>query len=106
MNASAAAAPLFGALGDRHRLRIVNRLCDTGPSSTLQLTQSISLSRQATTKHLVILESVGLVASAKRGRERIWTVQPTAIDQASGYLEALSRRWDQALGRLQTFVED
>ena len=43
---------------------------------------------------------VGLIAGPVAAQ------QPTAIDQASGYLEALSRRWDQALGRLQKFVED
>jgi DNA-binding transcriptional ArsR family regulator len=73
--AAAPLYPLFSALGDHNRLRIVVRLCDGGPSSTSQVTQSVSVSRQAATKHLELLEAAGLVISSRRGRERIWTLQ-------------------------------
>ncbi|MDT4999019.1 MAG: hypothetical protein QOK12_1124, partial [Mycobacterium sp.] len=48
------------------------RLCDGGPSSTSQVMQVIPVSRQAVSKHLSMLEGVGLVHSRKHGRERIW----------------------------------
>lgn len=100
------AASVFDALGDPHRLRIVIGLCDTGPSSTLRVAQAVPLSRQAATKHLELLQAVGVVSSAKRGRERIWAVQPEPLTAASDYLTALSNRWDQAIGRLKAFLED
>jgi DNA-binding transcriptional ArsR family regulator len=103
---NAVGAPLFDALGDPNRLRIVVRLCDAGPSSTSQVTQGISITRQAATKHLVLLESVGLVTSSRRGRERLWTVQTRPLAEASDYLTQLSRRWDAAVERLRAFVED
>lgn len=106
MTTATAAASVFDALGDPHRLQMVIRLCDGGPSSTLQVAQSIPLTRQAATKHLEVLQSVGLVTSAKRGRERIWTVQPRPLTAAGDYLNALSRRWDTAIDRLKAFVED
>lgn len=99
-------APLFDALGDPNRLRIIVRLCDLGPSSTLQLTSVIPVTRQAVSKHLQLLESVGLVTSSKRGRERVWTVRTAPLAQASDYLTALSRRWDAAVDRLRAYVED
>ena len=99
-------APLFDALGDPNRLRIVTRLCEGGPCSTVQLTQVIPVSRQAATKHLLLLEAVSLVASDRKGRERIWRIQPEPLVQASDYLTALSRRWDNALDRLRAYVED
>lgn len=99
-------APLFDALGDPNRLRIVTRLCEGGPCSTVQLTQVIPVTRQAATKHLLLLEAVGLVASGRKGRERIWRIQPEPLVQASDYLTALSRRWDNALDRLRAYVED
>lgn len=106
MTTATAAASVFDALGDPHRLQMVIRLCEGGPSSTLQVAQSIPLTRQAATKHLEILQSVGLVSSAKRGRERIWTVQPQPLTAAGDYLNTLSRRWDTAIDRLKAFVED
>jgi DNA-binding transcriptional ArsR family regulator len=111
VSASAAAAraplsPLFGALGDPNRLRIITRLCDGGPCSTTEVTRVVSVTRQAATKHLLLLEAVGLVSSQRQGRERIWRLQPQPLDDASDYLSALSRRWDQAIERLRAFVED
>ena len=77
-SAVAAKAPLFDALGDPNRLRIITRLCDGGPSSTTDVTQAVAVSRQAATKHLMLLEAVGLVSSERKGRERIWRVQTEA----------------------------
>ncbi len=109
MSTSAAAtakAQVFDALGDPNRLRIVTRLCDGGPCSTSQVAQVTPVSRQAATKHLQLLEAVGLVSSQRRGRERIWRIEPAPLTDASGYLIALSMRWDKAIDRLRAFVEE
>jgi DNA-binding transcriptional ArsR family regulator len=103
---TAVAAPLFDALGDPNRLRIIVRLCDLGPSSTSQVTQVIPVTRQAASKHLALLENAGLVTSTRRGRERVWTVQTEPLARASDYLNQLSRRWDSAVDRLRAYVED
>ncbi|MGV0643142.1 ArsR/SmtB family transcription factor [Mycolicibacterium sp. XJ879] len=99
-------APVFDALGDANRLRILTRLCDGGPCSTTEVTQVVPVTRQAATKHLVLLETVGLVSSQRRGRERIWRIQPEPLTEASEYLTNLSRRWDRAIDRLRAYVED
>jgi DNA-binding transcriptional ArsR family regulator len=106
VTATLAAAPLFDALGDPNRLRIVVRLCESGPSSTSQVTESVSVTRQAATKHLELLQATGLVASSRRGRERIWTLQTRPLIEAGDYLTQLSRRWDAAIDRLRAYVED
>jgi len=102
----AVAAPLFDALGDPNRLRIIVRLCDVGPCSTSQVTLAIPVTRQAASKHLQLLEAVGLVTSSRHGRERLWAVQTEPLARASDYLTQLSRRWDAAVDRLRAFVED
>lgn len=109
MSTTTADAPLssfFNALGDPNRLRIVTRLCDGGPCSTSEVTEVVAVSRQATTKHLLVLESVGLVSSERSGRERIWRVRPEPLADAGEYLERLSRRWDRAIDRLRAHVEE
>ncbi|OBF60448.1 transcriptional regulator [Mycobacterium sp. 852002-50816_SCH5313054-b] len=103
---SAVAAPIFDALGDPNRLRIVVRLCEDGPSSTSQVTRAIPVTRQAASKHLALLENAGLVSSSRRGRERVWTVRTEPLAQASDYLTQLSRRWDAAVDRLRAYVEE
>jgi DNA-binding transcriptional ArsR family regulator len=104
-SAVAAKAPLFDALGDPNRLRIITRLCDDRPCSTSEFTQ-VPVSRQAATKHLLLLEAVGLVSSHREGRERIWRVRPEPLTDASDYLTGLSKRWDRVMERLRAFVED
>lgn len=103
---AAAVAPVFDALGDPHRLRIVMSLCAAGPSSTSAVRQSLPVSRQAAEKHLAVLETAGVVVSTKRGRERIWTVQTTSLAEAGHYLDRLSMQWDNRIERLRAHVED
>ncbi len=99
------AAPLFAALGDETRLRLVARLCADGPLSIARLTTGADVTRQAVTKHLHVLAGAGLVRDERRGRERIWQLEPRQLDEARRYLDAASKRWDEALGRLAAVVE-
>jgi DNA-binding transcriptional ArsR family regulator len=102
----ARAAPVFAALGDATRLALVARLCAGGPQSIVRLTAGSDVSRQAITKHLGILADAGLVHALRRGRERIWQLEPSRLDEARSYLSQISQRWDEALGRLKKFVEE
>jgi DNA-binding transcriptional ArsR family regulator len=101
----ARAGPVFAALGDETRLAVVARLCAGGPQSIARLTEGSDVTRQAITKHLNVLEDVGLVRGARRGRERIWELDTKRLDDAGRFLDQISKRWDEALGRLKKFVE-
>jgi DNA-binding transcriptional ArsR family regulator len=98
-------APVFAALGEPVRLRIVSRLCDDGPLSITRLTEGASVSRQAITKHLHALERAGLVHGGRAGREQIWSLRAERLVDAQRYLEGISQQWDEALSRLRAFVE-
>jgi len=102
----AQAGPVFSALGDETRLALVARLCSRGPQSITRLTAGSDVTRQAITKHLDILAAAGLVDGVRRGRERIWALHTDRLDEARGYLENISKRWDSALGRLRKYVEE
>lgn len=99
-------APLFAALGDETRLRLVGRLCDQGPMSITSLAEGSPITRQAVTKHLQVMEQARLVESTWRGRERVWTLDRQRLSDARRYLELISKQWDDALNRLRAFVED
>ena len=99
------AAPLFAALGDETRLGLLVRLCSGGPLSITRLSLDSTVSRQAVTKHLHVLSEAGWVRSSRCGRESLWEMEPQRFDDAHHYLQRLSRLWDDALGRLKSFVE-
>jgi DNA-binding transcriptional ArsR family regulator len=101
----AGAAPLFAALGDATRLRILARLSSGGPLSIARLTRGARVSRQAVTKHLHALEAAGLVRSGRSGRERIWKLKTGRLARARQALDEISAQWDGALERLRALVE-
>jgi DNA-binding transcriptional ArsR family regulator len=98
-------APIFAALGDPTRLRLVALLSEGGAYSITQLTETTDISRQGVTKHLDVLAGAGVVSDLKAGRERLWQLEPERIDEARLALESIGREWEQALGRLKRFVE-
>ena len=100
-----ASAPLFAALGDETRLRLVARLCRGGPLSIARLTDGTDVSRQAVTKHLHVLAGAGLVRCSRHGRESRWELEPRRLEVARRYLDRISQRWDEALSRLKLAVE-
>ncbi len=99
------AAPLFAALGDETRLRLLVRLSSGGPGSTARLSAKAGVSRQAITKHLDVLCDAGLVRSTRRGRECIWELRPKRLADAHQALDRISAQWDDALARLKRHVE-
>ena len=102
----ARASPIFAALGDETRLAVVARLCARGPQSITGLAEGSNVTRQAITKHLNVLAGAGLVRDVRRGRERIWRLDTKRLEDASLWLERITERWDEALGRLKAFVEE
>ena len=98
--------PAFAALGDETRLLLVAKLCGGQSHSISQLTEGSKLTRQAITKHLRVLETVGIVRSVRTGRENRFEFDPKAIEGIKEYLDFVSEQWDQALSRLKSFVEN
>jgi DNA-binding transcriptional ArsR family regulator len=98
-------APLFAALGDETRLRLVSRLCRSGPQSIARLTDGSSVTRQAIAKHLRVMEHARLVHCTRRGRESVWELDRQRLSDARHYLDQISAQWDDALARLRAFVE-
>ena len=99
-------APVFAALGDARRLQLVSRLCADGPLSITRLSEGVGVTRQAVTKHLRALADAGLVRDTRRGRERIWALEPRRLERARRSLDQIAGQWDMAIGRLKTLVED
>src|SRR5262245_59984813 len=98
-------APVFAALGDETRLSLVARLSTSGPLLITRLAAGSSVTRQAITKHLAVLAGAGLVKDRRRGRERVFELKPGSLISERDYLERVSQRWDEALGRLKKLVE-
>jgi DNA-binding transcriptional ArsR family regulator len=100
-----ASAPIFAALGDETRLRLVIFLSAAGPSSTATLTANVDVTRQAVAKHLRVMREAGLVSSIYQGRDSVWQIESSQLAEARSCIELLTTRWDAAIERLRTLVE-
>lgn len=99
-------ANIFAALGDPTRLSLVANLIDGKPHSISTLTAGRKVTRQAITKHLTVLENVGLVSKIKDGRESLYELDPRPLESLQEYLEVIASQWDKTLQNLKAFVED
>lgn len=99
-------ADLFAALGDPTRLSLLAGLAERGPASVSALSSGAGLTRQGISKHLRVLERVGLVQGARVGRESRYACTREGLDEARRYLDEVSARWDEALARLRLLVEE
>jgi DNA-binding transcriptional ArsR family regulator len=72
---------VFKALADASRRQLLDRLRQQGGLTLGDLCKSYDMSRQAVTKHLVLLEAANLVVTVKRGREKLHYLNPVPINE-------------------------
>ena len=99
-------ASVFAALGDETRLSLIAKLSNGSPQSISRLAEGSTLTRQAITKHLRVLEGARVVHSVRAGRESLFEFRPEPLRDLQSYLERVSDQWEDALARLKSFVEN
>ncbi len=72
---------VFKALADSSRRKLLDRLHQTNGLTLTELSERHDMSRQAVTKHLVLLEAANLVVTVKRGREKLHYLNPVPIGE-------------------------
>jgi len=72
---------VFKALADASRRKLLDRLRKKGGLTLNQLCEKHDMSRQAVTKHLVLLEAANLVVTKKQGREKLHYLNPVPIHE-------------------------
>ena len=70
---------VFKALADPSRRRLLDRLRARNGQTLSELGAGLGMTRQAVAKHLALLEAANLVATAKRGREKLHYLNPVPI---------------------------
>ena len=96
---------LWTAIGDPTRLRVLDLLLAEGPGTASGLARRLPVTRQAVTKHLVILGRSGLVHAEPAGREVRYVVDPEQFSRACDQVARVSRAWDTRLRRIKTIAE-
>lgn len=88
---AAAVAPIFKALGDPVRLRLMSMIASTAEACVCDLTDAFDLSGPTISHHLKVLREAGLVDSQRRGTWVYYWVRPEALRQLGALLQPASR---------------
>ena len=97
---------VFAALADPTRRRLLELLGDSpGGSSASALAGRVSVSRQAVTQHLAILEDCRLITRRRRGREVLFSVEPDELVAAASWLTDRAGAWRDSLATLKREAE-
>ena len=91
------------ALADPTRRALVEQL-GRGPASVSALAAPLPMSLPAVVQHLQVLESSGLVRSAKVGRVRTCHLVVKRLDTVDAWIAARRRTWDRRLDRLGDYL--
>jgi DNA-binding transcriptional ArsR family regulator len=72
---------VFKALADPSRRELLDRLRADNGQTLGDLCARLDMTRQAVSKHLAILEDANLVATVRRGREKLHYLNPVPIHE-------------------------
>ena len=97
---------VFRALADKSRRRLLDRLRARNGQTLSEMCAGLDMTRQAVTKHLVILEEANLIVTEKRGREKLHYLNPVPINEiAERWIGKYERGRLSALADLKTQLE-
>src|SRR3989337_2136723 len=76
-----------------------------GEATASTLADQVPFTRQAVSKHLVVLEEAGLIGRRKQGREVLFRVDADRLDQATRAMVDVAREWDRRLDTIKRLAE-
>jgi DNA-binding transcriptional ArsR family regulator len=97
---------VFRALADKSRRELLDRLHAENGQTLGELCEGLAMTRQAVTKHLGILEEANLVATKRKGREKLHFINPVPINEiAERWIGKFERHRLQALSDMKKALE-
>jgi DNA-binding transcriptional ArsR family regulator len=98
---------VFKALADPSRRRLLDLLHAENGQTLGELCAHLDMTRQAVTKHLVLLEDANLVVTVWRGREKLHYLNPMPINEIfDRWVGKYERRQVRALADLKKALEE
>src|ERR1041385_5095670 len=97
---------VFRALASKHRRLLLDQLRENAGQTLGELCEHLSMTRQAVTKHLVVLEEAHLVTTVWHGREKLHYLNPVPVQEIyDRWIVNYDRQHLQALSQLKRDLE-
>jgi DNA-binding transcriptional ArsR family regulator len=95
---------IFGSLADPTRRDILRRVA-TAELSISEIAASYNLTFAAISKHLKILEKANLIRKRRQGKQQLVQIAPTALKNATTYLESYEKLWNERFNALEALLK-
>jgi DNA-binding transcriptional ArsR family regulator len=97
----------FSALAESTRRKIFELLAQKGELPASEIAGQFSVSPQAISQHLKTLRDAGLVQVEKRAQQRIYSINPEAMQELEVWSRKLRELWERRFDAIdQILVEE
>src|SRR3954470_19453003 len=95
----------FAALADPVRRALVARL-SRGEATVNELAEPFSITKQAVSRHIQVLEAAGLITRSRDGQRRPCHLDPAALEALTGWIDTYRLQVERNYRRLDDVLEE
>jgi DNA-binding transcriptional ArsR family regulator len=96
---------VFNAIAEPRRRQIIELLASRGALTVGALVVTLGLPQPAVSKHLSVLRQVGVVAAAKQGQQRVYSLEAEKLKTVHDWVKAFESLWSHQLDRIKERAE-
>jgi len=105
MARSAATADVFNAIAEAHRREILDALI-VGEKAVGTIVSDVAMSQPQVSKHLRVLNEVGLVSCRAEGRRRLYRLEPARLEPFHDWLAKYEQAWNERMDRMGDYLKE
>jgi DNA-binding transcriptional ArsR family regulator len=102
---SSTTSDVFNAIADAHRREVLDTLI-TGEKAVGAIVDDLSMSQPQVSKHLRVLNEVGLVRCRADGRRRLYRLEPARLQPFQEWLAKYEQAWNDRLDRVDDYLTE
>jgi DNA-binding transcriptional ArsR family regulator len=95
----------FAALADPVRRALIARL-SRGEATVNELAEPFSITKQAVSRHVQVLEAAGLITRSRDGQRRPCHLDPAALETLTSWIDTYRLETESRYRRLDTVLEE
>jgi DNA-binding transcriptional ArsR family regulator len=98
-------ADVFNAIADPKRREIIDLLAGSGEQAVGDLVRTLRIAQPRVSKHLRVLRTVRLVSVTRRGRSRVYRLNPDRLKPVHDWVKTYERFWSCQFDRIKARAE-
>jgi DNA-binding transcriptional ArsR family regulator len=102
---SSTTSDVFNAIAEAHRREILDALI-AGEKAVGALVDDLSMPQPQVSKHLRVLNKVGLVSYRAEGRRRLYSLEPARLQPFHDWLAKYEQAWNERFDRMDDYLKE